>query len=333
MPIKRTAQGGYEVSVCVRGQRLHRRLPPGESASSAKRLESELRLALERSTPKRQPVVPGDPSMREVMILYFVEAEHLRSPDTAQHHATRVNKITDKFRASEARACAQEIVEQMRSGKLPGGRKYAVGTINRSLGTVKRGLRLAWERGLTRDDLSTHVTLLAENNARETYLSVEQVRALADAASENVRTVIWVALLTGCRRKEVLSIRQEDIGEDSVLIRSANTKMLRTRTVPIFPALRPWLAKLPVPLNYEGVKTGFRRAREAIKRPDVQFRDLRRSCGMLLLSLDVPLDVIRDVLGHASIKTTEKHYTHAIVARQRAALEKLGALADKATGT
>ena len=50
--------------------------------------------------------------------------------------------------------------------------------------------------------------------------------------------------------------------------------------------------------------------------------------GMLLLSLDVPLDVIRDVLGHASIKTTETHYAHAIVGRQRAAMEKLGTFAD-----
>ena len=45
---------------------------------------------------------------------------------------------------------------------------------------------------------------------------------------------------------------------------------------------------------------------------------------MVLLSLDV----IRDVLGHASIKTTETHYAHAIVGRQRQALEKLGAFAD-----
>ena len=70
-------------------------------------------------------------------------------------------------------------------------------------------------------------------------------------------------------------------------------------------------------INFEGVKSGFRRARG---RRHGARRDLRRSYGMLLLSLDVPLDVIRDVLGHASIKTTETHYAHAIVGRQRQAL-------------
>jgi hypothetical protein len=263
MPIKRTAQGGFEVHVCVRGQRLHRRLPPGESAANAKKLESELRLALERATPKRSAVVPGDPSMRDIMILYFEEAQHLRSPVTAQHHAARINTTTDKFRATEARACAAEVVKDLRA------RKFAVGTINRSLGTMKRGLRLAWERGLTRDDMSQHITLLPENNARETYLSVDQVRELADAASENVRTVIWVALLTGCRRKEVLSITKADVAADSVLIRSANTKTLKTRTVPIFPALRPWLASCPCRSRTKGSKraSGARARRSATRRP------------------------------------------------------------------
>lgn len=319
MPIHRTPQGGYDVSVSVRGRRLHRRMPPGTSARDARKLEAELTLALERETPQRAAVVPGDPLLMEVLALYEVEADKLRSPETAKHHARRIGQWCEGRRASEARAVASLIVSDMRGA-------YADATINRSLGCLKRGLHIAWERGMTRDDWSAHVTRLPENNARETWLTVDQVRELADATSPAVRTVIWVALLTGCRRREVLSITRQDIGESTVLIRSANTKTQKTRTVPIFPALRPWLDQLPVSINYEGVKSGFRRARESVGRPDVQFRDLRRSCGMLLLSLDVPLDVIRDVLGHSSIKTTEKHYAHAIVTRQRSALEKLGDL-------
>lgn len=319
MPIQRTAQGGYEVRVSVRGRRLHRRMPPGTSAASAKKLEAELRLALERTKPDRQPIVPGDPTMQEILALYEVEAEHLRSPDTAKHHARRIGATCIGRRASEAGAVAQEFIDDMRG-------RYADGTINRSLGTLKRGLHLAWKRKLIAQDYSAEVTFLVENNARETYLTVDQVRQLADASSASVRTVIWVALLTGCRRREVLSIARADIGAETVLIRAGSTKTLRTRTVPIFPALRPWLDKLPAGVSYEGVKSAFARARVKVGLPDVQFRDLRRSCGMLLLSMDVPLDVIRDVLGHTSIKTTEKHYAHAIIGRQRAALEKLGGL-------
>lgn len=323
MPIDKTPQGGYEVRVSVRGRRAHRRLPPGTTASAARKLEAELRLALERlPRADRSPQVPGDPTMLQILALYHDEAEHLRSPDTARHHAERIAPQAQAFRASQAKACTAEIVKTLRG-------QYAAGTINRSLGAMKRGLRLAWERDLIPVDYSQHVTLLPENNARETVLSIDQVRQLADATSPAVRAVIWIALLTGCRRREVLTIAKGDIGADSILIRSGNTKTLKTRTVPIFPALRPWLAHLPATITYEGVKSGFRRAREQVGLPGVQFRDLRRSCGHLLLSMDVPLDVIRDVLGHASIKTTEKHYAHAIISRQRAAMERLGAAVER----
>lgn len=256
--------------------------------------------------------------MVEVMTLYSQEAKHLRSPETALHHAQRIGAWVKQYRASQARQCAAHIVSDMRG-------HYAAGTINRSLGALKRGLRLSWERGLTAQDYSGHVKRLAENNQRSTYLSVQQVADIAQHASEPVRAAIWIALLTGCRRGEVLKIQQADIGEDFVRIHAGNTKTLRTRDVPIVPALRPWLERVPLPINFEGLKSGFRRAREKAGVPDVRFHDLRHSCATILLSLDVPLDVVRDILGHTTVKTTER-YAHALVDRQRAALEKLGAL-------
>lgn len=257
MPIKPTAAGGYEVSVCVRRRRLHRRLPPGTSARDAKRAESELRLALERETKRPSPIhISGDPPLVEVMGLYLQAAAHLRSPDTARHHAVRIGPWVAKYRASQARQCAASIIADMQG-------HYAPATINRSLGTLKRALRLAWEQGLVLDDHSAAVRRLPEHNQRDTYLTMDQVATLAGHASEQVRAAIWIALLTGCRRGEVLSMTPAAIGADAITIRAGNTKILRTRSVPIIPALRPWLALVPLKINAEGLKTGFRRAREA----------------------------------------------------------------------
>lgn len=256
--------------------------------------------------------------MLEIMGLYTTEAEHLRSPGTAKHHANRIGPWAERYRASQARQCAANIVADMRG-------HYAPATINRSLGCLKRGLRIAWERGITAEDFSGHVKRLPEHNQREVYLDVPQVQQIAQHASPPVRAAVWVALLTGCRRGEVLAIKPEDIGTDTILIRAGNTKTQRTRTVPIVPALRPWLAQLPLAINYEGLKSGFRRARVKAGMPEVNFHDLRHSCATILLGLEVPLDVVRDILGHTTIKTTER-YAHALVHRQRSALEKLGAL-------
>ncbi|MCU0943584.1 MAG: site-specific integrase [Hydrogenophaga sp.] len=320
MPYRLDSRGRYEVSVCVRGVRLHRRLPPGSGAGDAKRVEAELRVAAGRDAGTRRVLIPGDPPLTEVMAAYVADAQHLRSPDTAIHHAQRIGRWVEKYKASDARRAAAHIVADMRG-------HYADGTINRSLGTLKRALRLSWERGHCAEDWSAQVRRLPEHNARDTYLTVEEVGQIAARASEATQAAIWIALLTGCRRGEVLAMRREDIGPETITIRAGNTKTLKTRTVPIVPALRPWLEHVPLQLNAEGLKSGFRRAREAAGMAHVHYHDLRHSCATILLGLDVPLDVVRDVLGHSTIRVTER-YAHAQVHRQRSAMEGLGALVD-----
>lgn len=230
-------------------------------------------------------------------------AAGLRSPETARFHAWRIGRWLEGRRCSEARQVASAIVTDLRG-------HYAAGTINRSLGTLKRALRLAWERGQTPVDHSPAVTRVPEHNARSTSLSMAQIEQLAQHASEQVRACIWIAVFTGCRRGEILKLRPADIGRAELVIQAGNTKTLRTRTVPIVPPLRPWLKAVPIGITFEGLKTGFRRAREAAGLPEVQFRDLRRSTGTLLINAGVPLHVVSRLLGHSATTVTERVYAH-----------------------
>lgn len=319
MPIRKDEQGRWHAEVCVGRQRIHRRLPAGATASDAKRLEAELTRAAGNTAAPRTPTVPGDPLLTELLADYTQRhAAHLRSPDTARHHANRIGRWVEGRRASEARSVAAAIIRDMRG-------HYAAATINRSLGALKKALSTAWEAGLTSTDYSSQVKRLAENNQRTVYLGMSEVKQLADAASESVRAAIWIAMLTGCRRGEVLKIQPSDIGKDTIKLQAGNTKTLRYREVPIVPALRPWLKHLPLPINFEGLKTGFRRAREAAGMPHARFHDLRHSCATLLLQLGTPMEVVREILGHTSVKTTER-YAHVMVQPQREALAKLGDL-------
>jgi integrase len=314
MSIWKDKDGRFHVGKMVGGRRVHRILPPDATARDAKRLEALLTESLERD---KAVNIPGNPLISEVMTLYMEHAKNLRSQDTAEYHAQRAGEWASKYRVSQARAFAAHLIADM----LP---VYAPATINRTLGTVKKALHMAWELGRTPEDFGRHIKRLAENNARSTYLTLEQVGKLAEHASQQVRVAIWIAILTGARRGEILAIKREDIGAESITIHASNTKTLRTRTVPITPALREWLEHLPLQMNYEGLKTGFRRAREAAGMPTVRFHDLRHSCASLLVNMGVPLEVIRDILGHTTVKTTER-YAHLDTAAQRNALALLSA--------
>lgn len=266
----------------------------------------------------RAPRIPGDPLLVELMAEYIAHADTLRSPETAKAHAHRIGQWLEGRRASEAREVAATIRDDMLKG-------YKPATVNRSLGALKKALAMAWERGSTPVDYSGLVKRIPENNQRTVYLGMEEVQLIADHASEQVRAAIWVALLTGCRRGEVCKIEAQHILEDRIRLPAGNTKTLRYREVPIVAALRPWLEYLPLAINFEGVKSGFRRAREAAGYPEVHFHDLRHSCATILLGLGADLHVVREILGHTSVKTTER-YAHVMLAPQRAALGKLGAL-------
>jgi integrase len=311
MPVKPSPTGGWDINLSVDRERVHRRLPPGTPKSAAEQLEAEIRVSLA----KRAPAVPGNPALTEVMGGYLAHAKTLRSPKTATYHALRIGRWCIGYRAADARQVAARAAADMRG-------HYAPATINRSLGALKAGLRLAFEQGRTAVNYSDHVKRLPENNMRDRVLTMEQVRKIADHASESTRAAIWIALYTGCRRGELLALRKEDIGADTLMVRAGSTKTLKTRIIPIVSPLRPWLKFVPLAVNAEGLKSGFRRAREAAGMSDVTFHDLRRSCATLMLQAGVDLHVVSKLLGHSTVTVTAQRYAHLQVAQVAAGLER-----------
>lgn len=303
-------QGRRHAGVMVRGKRLHRMLEEGATASDAKRVDADLRRSL--TAPGR---LAGDPLLVEVMPLFMAHADTLRWPEPAKLCARRIAPWLVGYRASQAREVAAAIVKDMHGS-------YEAATINRSLAALKKGLALAWEIGLTALNCGAAVKFLPMHNKREMFLTVEQVRHLAGCCSEAVGAAVWIALLTGARRGEILAMRPEDVGRHTITIHAGNTKTRRTRVVPIVPALRPWLKFLPLPFDgYEGFKTSFRRGRIKAEMPWVNFHDLRHSCASILMATGADLYTVSKILGHSTITTTQR-YAHLEVSQQRDAMKK-----------
>jgi integrase len=302
--------GRLHVGIMVSGKRIHRRLPEGAAKSDAKLIEADLRKAVSQ----RRVRIPGDPAMAEIMGKYIRHAETLRSPDTAKYHALRTGPWLEGVKASEADLAVEKMVNDMRG-------HYKPATINRSISAIKVAMKIAYRERLIVEDYGARIRFVPDNNQRHNYLSIEQVKRLADCCSEQVRAAVWIGLLTGCRRGEILKLKSDDIQVDRLRIVAENTKTLRQRTIPIIPAVRQWLRYVPLKINAEGLKSGFDRARKKAG-IDVNFHDLRHSCASLLINMGAPLEVIRDILGHTTVKTTER-YAHLQVDRQEEALMML----------
>jgi integrase len=296
--------GRRHVGVMVRGERIHRILPSGATAGDAKLIEAEIRASMARAAPEKKRInIPGDPMLTEVMALYIEHTANLRSPKTAVFHAIRFGPWAEKYRASQTRQAAAHFIKDAQG-------KYAASTINWSLSTLKKGLQLAYDADLIPVNYSDKVKTLPVHNIRDTVLTMEQLALLSAQCSDPVRTAVWIAIYTGCRRGEILAMRPEDIGEHSITVHAGNTKTVKTRTIPIVAPLRPWLARLPIGINFEGVKSGFRRARTAADLEWLNFHDLRRSCATMMIAQDVDLYVVSKLLGHSSVTVTQTRYGH-----------------------
>jgi integrase len=239
----------------------------------------------------------------------------LRSADSLNNHALRIGRWLVGRTASETRAVVAQLVEDLKP-------VYAPATINRSLSCLSKALSRAWKRGDTATDYSNLVEALPVHNERTVYLSLDQVKAIADKATPRVRAAIWLSLFTGCRRGEILKLKPEDIGADILRLEAGNTKTLKYREVPIVTPVRPWLAQVPLKIAPARVSHGFKDAARRAGFGDVRFHDLRRSCGTLMLQAGVAMHVVSKILGHSSVRITEKRYAFLDSGSMRDAMEK-----------
>ena len=61
---------------------------------------------------------------------------------------------------------------------------------------------------------------------------------------------------------------------------------------------------------------------------DFRIHDLRHTCAAWLVSMGVPLTEVRDLLGHSTVKMTER-YAHLAPENVRAAVEQLDGMRSR----
>jgi len=127
---------------------------------------------------------------------------------------------------------------------------------------------------------------------------------------------------TGCQREEALSFRHWQIQpRQQMVVFSHGTKSGKYRYVPLTEAALEAVKALP-PLDdckyvfynpgskdrWFDCKKPWEDAREAAGVPSLQMKDLRRHYAIQLAESGAEMHDIQQVLGHASVATTEKHY-------------------------
>jgi len=172
---------------------------------------------------------------------------------------------------------------------------------------------------------------------RTHWLEAGQIAQLIDSCSVRLKPVVQIALLTGLRLGDILRLAWSRIDFEQRIIRIMQGKTQTPLLLPISDALAEVLQAIPREMDspnvfhqrgrsvrrFGWVRTDFGKATMAAGLMGTRFHDLRHTAATQLRRLGRDLQVVQQLLGHKTIRTTMR-YSHVHPTELRDAVNKLG---------
>ena len=213
---------------------------------------------------------------------------------------------------------------------------------NRVLALISKIFSQARKWGIVKDNHinPTQDVEKFKEHKRDRWVTPQEMPKLAEAINselnEYARYAIWLYLLTGARKSEILTAKWKDIDWNRMELKLRDTKSGRDHYIPLSSAAVNLLRKIPVlkdnPYIIVGAVSGrhlvnidkaWRRIRAAASLNDVRLHDLRRTVGSMLVQSGSSLPLIGQILNHSNQATT-KIYARFSNKEPRKALENHG---------
>lgn len=264
---------------------------------------------------------------------YYVEA--LKAFFKRKTFAEITSMLIEKFKSERRKT---PIVSG--KGESMKSRPRRPASVNRELECLSSIFSMAMRKPhrLVRENPCREVAKLKEENRRSRYLSPDEEERLLAACTgkrAHLKPILVVALNTGMRRGEILSLKWPQVDLARGFIHLTQTKSGKSRDVPINSVVREELLMLKARSRSEfvfanpmtgqavtDVKRAFAAACGDSQVVNLHFHDLRHTAATRMAETGAEPSTIKDILGHSDLRMTDR-YTHAVESRKRAALDRL----------
>jgi integrase len=214
-------------------------------------------------------------------------------------------------------------------------------TVANEMTVLRHMLRLAKKWGYL--DVVPDIDMPKKPDGRQRYLELDEITRLLAACGESrnryLLAIVTIALNTGMRKGEILGLEWERCNFSTSMITLYKTKSGKPRGVPMnsdvygaLTALEPELAARRGLLfrkrnqrAWGEIRNAFAMALQRAKIPAFRFHDLRHTAASWMVMRGAMLQEVKEVLGHADIKTTLR-YAHLAPAHLRSAVARLEGL-------
>lgn len=199
----------------------------------------------------------------------------------------------------------------------------SVATVNRYLALIHTMFTKAVEWGFCDEETCKrihNVKLLKGEKKRVRFLTEQEAKRLVLRCPAHLKPIVMLALHTGMRKSEILSLTWGQVNFDTGFIHLPETKNLESRNVPINATASKVLKAIPQNtvsdrvFFYQGeaiqdVRKSFTTACTAAGLTDFHFHDLRHTFASWLVMKGIPILTVMKLLGHKSLKMTQR-YAH-----------------------
>ena len=298
-------------------------ITPTEARKIAQRLKSQAitgRNPAQERKDKRQI-----PTVAELSVRYLDYARTYKRSHDIDERYLRLHLLPRFGRLHLDQLDQTEVMDWL-AGKVAAG--YAQATVNRWQVILSHMMRMARKWGLPGSERNPLEGVKQKecNNQIERFLTPAETARLKIAVDRSANTqlkyIVALLLLTGCRKRELLDARWEHFDENRKVWRIPTSKTGRARHVPLsdqalavlkeVPRFKgcPWTIPNPATLRpFTAVYNAWDKARRDAHLPDVRMHNLRHSAASYMVNAGQSLYVVGQVLGHAQAKTTAR-YAH-----------------------
>lgn len=336
MPVRKRC-GSWYYDFQIKGVRYRGLIPEARTKQQAEQAETHVRLEVFEGRYGKQL---GTQSFSE-----FVERTYLpwarANKKSWKHDEFRARTLKEYFRGKTLAEISPLMIEKLkldrRESNTRRGNRRSLASVNRELELLSRIFTMAVDCGAAETNPSAKVKKFVLDNMRYRYLLPEEEPRLMAALTgprAHLRPFVIVALGTGLRLTEQLSLKWQLVDFSRGVITATKTKSGRDRDIPMNHDVREALSALRREANgseyvfsnphtgtrQKEVKRGFQTALRLAGIEGLRWHDLRATFGTRLGEAGYDAFTIAELMGHSDIHTTRR-YVRATERNKRAAVE------------
>jgi len=286
-----------------------------------------------------EPKKIKSPTLGEIVEKFLTWYKSVREPASYRRHKASSKHIIKFFGSNTP-------LEEINNGKVEEYKLWrkeqgvSPVTINKELRflatMINRAVEFEW---IPRHKLYRKAILIkGAENKRLRYLSRDEEERLMKAIRcPLLREIVTFALNTGLRKKEILSLKWSNVNFEArcIILEPSETKNKKRHVLPlnskawqvIKRRFRQRVEGCPYVFHRNGrkinsIRTAFENALKRAGIENFRFHDLRHTFASRLVQKGVDLYVVKELLNHSDIITTQR-YAHLRLDNLKRAVEKL----------